>query len=538
MVARLHTQTYHPRLPDAQTIGLQCLSVKSPSFPDFAVEMAGKKACVQEPPEGGYYHKRQARLHSDVIDPELPSPLDQSAINLAFIGPSVELPPVALRLHLVALYFDYIHDQFHSLFHRPSFVDDVANDRVAHVILLAIFALSASRGIRFSTNELFIETDPRGRGEVFRKASESLLNVRDVSVTTIQACVLLGGYAAGHGHIEVENTYYTIAGRMALILDLPSQPTSSPIEQEINIRIWWTLCMVDVWSSTAVKLPRIMPSIHSVPLPMDEIPFLSLGSDFTGTLPSAQLTYGSPLLSQMIKLNRVLSQVNDFNKKCVEERLEGASLEYGIQNLSRELESWLVGLPYNMRDTPENFAWFASHGLGRIYAAVYLGYYYYGQLLYFQFLGTEATGATDSSHIYADRCKDHAARLCEMVYRSFDTPGSEVLYSMVAHVLVIASTIQIHTLLFSSDEMQIRLSRLRLERNYKILLHLKPYWSSVDSAMSRLRAFHQTCMRSTETSFVLDRWLLRFLVEFASHMESEPRETDPDYEALWSLSKE
>lgn len=124
-----------------------------------------------------------------------------------------------------------------------------------------------------------------------------------------------------------------------------------------------------------------------------------------------------------------------------------------------------------------------------------------------------------------------------MVYRCFDTPGSDVLYSMVAHVLVIASTVQIHTLLFSGDEMQIQLSRLRLERNFQILLHLRPYWSSADSAMSRLRAFHQACLKSNKSSFVLDKWLLRFLVEFASHMESEPREVDPDYQALWSLSK-
>lgn len=131
--------------------------------------------------------------------------------------------------------------------------------------------------------------------------------------------------------------------------------------------------MVDVWSSTAVKLPRIMPNLHSIPLPMDELSFLSLSSGFANDVPSAHPTFASPLLSQMIKLNRVLAQVNDFNRRCIEERLEGSSLEVGIQCLSLELERWLVGLPYNMRDTPENFAWFASHGLGRVYAAVYLG---------------------------------------------------------------------------------------------------------------------------------------------------------------------
>lgn len=50
---------------------------------------------------------------------------------------------MALRLELVDLYFEYIHDQFHSLFHRPSFTEDVANERVPDLVLFAIFALSS-----------------------------------------------------------------------------------------------------------------------------------------------------------------------------------------------------------------------------------------------------------------------------------------------------------------------------------------------------------------------------------------------------------
>jgi hypothetical protein len=300
-------------------------------------------------------------------------------------------------------------------------------------------------------------------------------------------------------------------------------------------QVWWTVCMVDVWSSAAVKLPRIMPMDSTVPFPIDEIPFSSMRADFTSNFINNPATFESPLLSEMIKLNRILLKVIDFNRRCVSEHLEGETLESGVRSLSRELGVWLEGLPHHMRDTPENFQWFASRGLGRMFAAVYLGYYHYGQLLNYQFLGAETT---TSSNPYAGDCKYHAARLCEMVYRSFATPGSEVLYPTVAHILVIASTVQIHTLLFSGDGAQIRLSKTRLERNFEIVLRLRPYWSSVDSAMSRLRAFHQTCLRSKDTSFVLDRWLLRFLVQFAPHMELEPRDNDPHYEALLALSKQ
>ena len=58
-------------------------------------------------------------------------------------APTLPLPGLALRLDLVRLYFDYIHDQFHSLFHRPSFVEDVLRDKVPSSIIYGMIALSA-----------------------------------------------------------------------------------------------------------------------------------------------------------------------------------------------------------------------------------------------------------------------------------------------------------------------------------------------------------------------------------------------------------
>jgi hypothetical protein len=440
---------------------------------------------------------------------------------------------MALRQELVGLYFDYIHDQFHSMYHRPSFMEDVVSDRVPEIILFAIFALSA----RFSANEVFAATERRERGEVYLAASEKLFSFREQSVTTIQACILLGAYAAASGDTDVENLYYSMGGRMCLALDLPNRPAVSLVEREVNIRTWWTISMVDVWSSTAVRLPRIMPTDSAVPLPIDEIPFVSMKSNFDPELVSGSTTLASPLLAEMVKLNRILSRIIDFNQRCVSEHLEGIALVSGVHDLSGELDAWSQCLPEHMRDTVANFRYFAARGLGRMFAAVYLGYYHYGQLLNYQFLSSTNEAPADFA-TYAAACKHHAARLCSLVYRSQATPGSEVLYSAVSHILVIASTIQIHTLLFSGDESEIRISKSRLERNFEILLRLRTYWPSVDGAMSRLRAFHQTCLRSKDTSFVLDKWLLRFLVQFAPHMELEPRDNDPEYEALMALSRQ
>jgi hypothetical protein len=121
--------------------------------------------CLRGPPEGGYYANRQARLHENIATQQALSDQAKTSPNQGH----VDLPPRTLRRALVELYFDYIHDQFHSMYHKPSFMDNMISDRVPHVVLFAIFALAA----RFSTNEFFDGTDPRERGEIFRAASES-----------------------------------------------------------------------------------------------------------------------------------------------------------------------------------------------------------------------------------------------------------------------------------------------------------------------------------------------------------------------------
>jgi hypothetical protein len=65
---------------------------------------------------------------------------------------------------------------------------------------------------------------------------EALFNMRDVSLTTIQLCVLLGSAWTASGNAVAENIYYGIACRMAQLMDLPSRPASSQLESEINIR--------------------------------------------------------------------------------------------------------------------------------------------------------------------------------------------------------------------------------------------------------------------------------------------------------------
>lgn len=234
--------------------------------------------CTQGPPEGGYYARRQARKQKLGVVQLMPASTQHWPCRWSSdVQRSVEeLPPIPARLELVKLYFDFIHDQFHSLFHRPTFMEDVVHGRVPTIVLFAIFALSS----RFSDNEVFAGSDPRERGERFRLACEGLLRIRDVGVVNIQTFMLLGAYAAANGDTEVENLYYSLAGRMALSLNLPELPATTLLERELNLRgksisgcmdferagvcphmLTWTNSMVDcvhgrclvVYSSKATK---------------------------------------------------------------------------------------------------------------------------------------------------------------------------------------------------------------------------------------------------------------------------------------------
>jgi hypothetical protein len=215
----------------------------------------------------------------------------------------------------------------------------------------------------------------------------------------------------------------------------------------------------------------------------------------------------------MITLNRILSQIND----AIAETAAGSTItlvvEQTVQDLSQKMDDWYAALPEYMHDTPENLQRYASQGLGRIFVAVYLGYYHFGQLLYYQLLHEDRHGS--GNHYYTNKCKSFAAKLCTIVYASHATPGCEVWYNMVGHILVIASTVQIHTLLFDTDEAVIAAARSRLEQNFTILMRLRDYWPMLESCFARLQIFHEVCRQNIDSSFRMDMWMLKFLSEFA-----------------------
>lgn len=66
--------------------------------------------------------------------------------------------------------------------------------------------------------------------------STRLLDLRVNSITTIQACVLLGAISTTEDHAITESVYYTVACRMATLLEIARKPVQDPLEREVNIR--------------------------------------------------------------------------------------------------------------------------------------------------------------------------------------------------------------------------------------------------------------------------------------------------------------
>lgn len=436
------------------------------------------------------------------------------------------MPPLDVCMDLGNLYFRYIHDTFHSLFHQPSVEDDIANGTLPQVLLLGIISLAS----RFSQEPFFEGIEPRVRGQPYAKEAQRLLDLRDMSVTTIQACVLLGAFVVTEGEAAPESLYYSVACRMAMLMDLPNLSVRNRIEQETNIRIWWTLHMVDVWSSNGVRLPRSMVPRQDVAYPMDESVYLNMRqSDYEPVATTTAEESSQSLLTQMVLLNAVLYEISELNSSIASDFTGTPASDYGfdprVDVLGRKLENWYASLPPRLKDTRENLEYYASIGLGHLFVAVYLGYYHFGQLLYYQYLygdlvydgEDQQTGLPLHASRFANLCKVHATNLCEILYRAYSTPWCDVYYSMIGHVLVVASTVQLFILLFSPEEAEVTAARERLERNFEILTKLQTYWPTVDHAFSRLREFHKACLdeKQRNESFRMDRWMMKFQFEFA-----------------------
>lgn len=366
---------------------------------------------------------------------------------------------------------------------------------------------------RFSKSTSLSHTEPRYRGSEFVEKAKALLDMTDSSVTTIQACVLLGTISFSESKTEAEALYYAIANRLAFIIDLLHRPVADEIERQVNLRIYWTLYMIDIWSSAGLQIPRQMHWSDQVALPMEES-FFSRLSTASSSLDSS----ASSIWAEMVHLSHIWAEIHDLNKATIGGSIPPERLYHAVEILSNKLKNWSASLQPHLQATTENMKRYSSLGLGSALVALHLGFHYYNEVLFYQFLAENSHKSSLSIALYRENCKSHASKFCDLLYTSNTIPGCECYYIMVGHMLVVTSTIYIHTLLFGTVEEQIIIARKRLEQNFKILTQLQSYWVKLDDSLSRLKAFHNACISSVESSFCMDRWMLSFILEHGTRL--------------------
>ncbi|CVL03369.1 uncharacterized protein FMAN_15231 [Fusarium mangiferae] len=445
---------------------------------------------------------------------------------------SLVVPDAALAEGLASLYFRYMHITFHNIFHRATFIAQVKDSSIPKILFFGVAGLSA----RYSTHPVFASITPWDRGRPYRDECKRLLDLEDTSLISIQACMLLAANASVEGDSRTESVYQAIASRMAMLLDLPNLPTESVLEQEINRRVWWSLITTETWSSATQSLPRYIKPRNSVPLPMDEGRFASL----TYNMPEIQHD-SSPglssicnfdphsLVAQMIRLNLLLYDIIVFlNSRVVDTQDEHSVNRSFDHQLRHSLDEWAHNLPPRLRYSEENVIYWADEGFGAIFITLHINYNHAGQLLFYQNLQSaqEQDAGEDSRQGFAQRCKQHATNLCDLIYEAKWRPDTVVLYPLAGHILCLASTVQIHTLLFGIDDDEIMAAKTRLERNFEMISSMNNYWPMNHMSISRLQHFHNACLRSKDDSFRLDAWMLQFLLGFTQDIK--------DRDAIWT----
>jgi hypothetical protein len=276
---------------------------------------------------------------------------------------------------------------------------------------------------------------------------------------------------------------------MAQILRLPEPAAEDDgITIESKLRTWWSLYMIDQWSSAGLNIPRQIQDTNKFRLPMPELVFQNLTPG--QAIDSDVQTHRSGLWGYMVILVKIFGHIQHLHRQLADGTLDDSGTESATRQLANELDSFIQYLPIDLQLTNANMKRHATLGIGRAFVALHLGYHHYATLLYFPYLGTQLSHVPDHE-LFASRCKHHAVALSDLLKSSDETESCEALYFIVAHMTVTSSSALLHTLLFGQEK-ELFDTKRRLYYNFQILLRLKSYWPGVDLMVSIFHRPFQT----------------------------------------------
>lgn len=434
------------------------------------------------------------------------------------------LPPIDVGRDLVEVYFNTLDQAVGSLFHRHSFQAAFEEQKVPVVLLLCVFALAA----RFSDHDYFRGIDRSERGADWSRQARETVNLQtlDRSVTSMQACFLASTLAGSDGDSDQESICSAMAIRMAQLSGLPYKLSSDPLNREIELRVWSSVYMLDIWTTTGRNIIQSVTYDPDWPWPLAESAFD--GMRFNDLSHNMQLLNGSParaasVWGQMIHLTYIKSKVHQLNYSLGKVEEPGPRFMRSVEELSNELRKWVFDLPQALQENEVNMAYFNSIGRGRVFVALHIGYHFYVILLFYRFLNNGLRAdSTLRRPDYADRCKQHARALSDLLWDSSHDYDRRCMWPRIGHLLVISSSVHLHTLLTETNPEAVSQAREVLNRNFQMLTHLQHYWSNLGSSIERLKVFHEACLSAPEPEnvFQMTEWLSKFVYEHANSVRS------------------
>jgi hypothetical protein len=365
--------------------------------------------------------------------------------------------------------------------------------------------LNLFTGSRFIHMRRRFAEDPeiRSHGPLYSVEAKKVLrdDLEHVCIENIQACILVGNICLGDSDPDAESLYFgesflasllgdevgllagqVLANRMAQILNLGVvREADDGITRETKLRLWWTCFIIDTWASGGSNLSRQFKlQVRQPRVPMDEVTFFEMKP---GDPDVTVMEWKPGLWGYMVKLVEIYARIQDLNKYLAESpEWDEDSIEDAVRGLAVELNAFEQDLRPEIRYSGTNLTLHTSRGIGRTFIAFHLGYHHYCTLLFYQYLD-QRRPPTRNGKAYADRCKHHATVFCDILQASREHGGAEALYNIVGHLTVVSSSVLLHTYLFGEAE-ELPDIRARLESNFKSLVLLRNYWSSVELMVS------------------------------------------------------
>ncbi|KAL4916145.1 hypothetical protein BDW62DRAFT_109510 [Aspergillus aurantiobrunneus] len=413
-------------------------------------------------------------------------------------------------VELVHLYFRFIHDIPHTIFHVPTFLRRVDDGTAPMLHVYAMCALAA----RFSNNRLFDGTAPCDRGKVFATEAVRLSQPYMISpsLEMVQGFLLIGYYLSGEGDVDGKHIYVGLARLHAERLSLSDNPSS--VYQEEYRRSWLSIHVASHWSAWDMAMePMSLPDGPDFLPKIDDATFRTASTELLN-VNHVQDASRCDMWAQMARTLGIFARVNTVMRQLSRNMISFDDYCTQAAEVEASLDRWAENLPPKLTWNFDNLMLLAGRRLGQIYLAMHIGFFHFRQMLFFPFL--DARAARNSGPDQAFKCKDSAAAVTSILQYSKNIKHCELDYFIYGHIGVVSSCVHLHTLLFSDEYRELSMARQRLVSNFQYLMAVKSYWPIVEHYATHLRTFQNSCRDSVSDPFVLDNWMARFLIEHSS----------------------